>query len=336
MRRITSTNDNERGAVAIIVGLLMVALLGFAALAVDVGAMYVERAQLQNGADAAALSVAKTCGNDELDAACINGSPLAAPLTNANANDGNSNVISTTVDTAANTATVVAGASQAGQAPNSISLFFAQVLDPAFSSTEISATATASWQPPASGPVGFPMTFSSCEFDSATPNMVIEYQGTETCAATGPSGLEIPGGFGWLLPDAGTCAANVTVGEFATGDPGTSIPGGGGGACTALLDQWKQDLQNGLTVTVYLPIFNDVSGTGSGGAFLIEKFAAFEITGWNFPAGGKYPEGANKVSCPGPGDCKAIRGTFVEYVSSIPGYSGVGPDAGAYVVRLTD
>ena len=167
--------------------------------------------------------------------------------------------------------------------------------------------------------------------------MVIEYQGTETCAATGASGLEMPGGFGWLLPDGGNCTVDVTVGEYADSSTGASIPGGGGGACAALLEQWKQDLQNSLTVTIYLPIFNDVNGIpGSGGAYLIEKFAAFEITGWNFPAGGKYPTGTNAVSCTGPGDCKAIRGTFVEYVSSIPGYSGVGPDAGAYVVRLTE
>ncbi len=42
----------------------MVALLGFAALAVDVGMLYAERTQLRNGSDAAAIAVAQKCAKD--------------------------------------------------------------------------------------------------------------------------------------------------------------------------------------------------------------------------------------------------------------------------------
>ena len=52
---------DDSGAVAVIVAVLAVAVFGFAALAIDVGALYSERRQLQNGADAAALSVAQGC-----------------------------------------------------------------------------------------------------------------------------------------------------------------------------------------------------------------------------------------------------------------------------------
>ena len=52
---------DERGAVAIIVALLMVVLIGFAALAVDISAMWAEKRQLQNGADAGALAIAQEC-----------------------------------------------------------------------------------------------------------------------------------------------------------------------------------------------------------------------------------------------------------------------------------
>ncbi len=48
--------SGERGATAVIVTLLLVPLLGFAAIAVDVGALYAERARLQTAADAAALA----------------------------------------------------------------------------------------------------------------------------------------------------------------------------------------------------------------------------------------------------------------------------------------
>lgn len=52
---------NDEGAVAVVVAVLAVVLFGFGALVIDVGAMYTERRQLQNGADAGALAIAQTC-----------------------------------------------------------------------------------------------------------------------------------------------------------------------------------------------------------------------------------------------------------------------------------
>lgn len=56
---------DERGAVGIIVAVLISGgvLLGMAALVVDVGQIYQNRAELQNGADAAALAIATQCAN---------------------------------------------------------------------------------------------------------------------------------------------------------------------------------------------------------------------------------------------------------------------------------
>jgi hypothetical protein len=58
--------DRDEGAVATVVGLLLSGgvLLGFMALVVDVGQIYVERGELISGADAAALGVAKACATD--------------------------------------------------------------------------------------------------------------------------------------------------------------------------------------------------------------------------------------------------------------------------------
>ncbi len=55
--------SDERGVVAVIVALLLGygVLLGMGALVIDVGQIYQERGELQNGADAAALAVAKSC-----------------------------------------------------------------------------------------------------------------------------------------------------------------------------------------------------------------------------------------------------------------------------------
>ena len=63
-RRLTGLRDDGgRGAIGVLVAILIGAgvLFGMAALVIDVGQIYQNRAELQNGADAAALAVAKSC-----------------------------------------------------------------------------------------------------------------------------------------------------------------------------------------------------------------------------------------------------------------------------------
>jgi Flp pilus assembly protein TadG len=57
MMRLLGADD--RGAIGVLVGMLLATgvLLGMAALTVDVGMLYQERAELQNGADAASIAV---------------------------------------------------------------------------------------------------------------------------------------------------------------------------------------------------------------------------------------------------------------------------------------
>jgi Flp pilus assembly protein TadG len=57
--RMTAFSRNESGAVAIITAILMVVLLGFLALAVDVGHLATVKNELQNAADAAAIAGAR-------------------------------------------------------------------------------------------------------------------------------------------------------------------------------------------------------------------------------------------------------------------------------------
>ncbi|MEP6648392.1 MAG: Tad domain-containing protein [Lapillicoccus sp.] len=84
----------DRGAAALIVTVLFASgvLLGCAALTVDVGQLYSERRQLQNGADAAALSLAQICAAggacsfSDADSAAL-GANRISKLNNANAKD---------------------------------------------------------------------------------------------------------------------------------------------------------------------------------------------------------------------------------------------------------
>jgi Putative Flp pilus-assembly TadE/G-like len=78
MRRVILHKSHEKGAVAIIVAILFGfgVMTAAAALTIDVGNINADRRQLQNGADAAALSAANDCANF----VCPNPSPTTGSL----------------------------------------------------------------------------------------------------------------------------------------------------------------------------------------------------------------------------------------------------------------
>lgn len=94
MRLRLRRRGRDRGAVAALVAVLLAGnvMLGMGALAVDVGLYYVEREELQSGADAAAVAVAKICAVDAT--ACEQGDmeDLAQSYAEANAKDDQADV----------------------------------------------------------------------------------------------------------------------------------------------------------------------------------------------------------------------------------------------------
>src|SRR6476620_4978697 len=93
MRRLKARGrDPERGATGVLVAVMMLVLIGAGALAVDVGQIYAERAQLQNAADAGAMAAAMQCHSAPTDCA-TRAQAWAQEMTAANSNDG-----ATTVD----------------------------------------------------------------------------------------------------------------------------------------------------------------------------------------------------------------------------------------------
>jgi hypothetical protein len=80
-----TTSHRERGAVATVVAVLLAGgvLMGFLALSLDVGQVLAEKRQLQNSADAAAMSLAKSCAEGN----CVAGADSLANLVDNNAND---------------------------------------------------------------------------------------------------------------------------------------------------------------------------------------------------------------------------------------------------------
>lgn len=96
MRRASRpVNGDDRGAVGVLVAVLIAAgvMFGMTAVVVDVGGIYAERAQLQNGADAGALALAKACalGSPECSSS-TEPDGTAGQYANSNSKDSASNV----------------------------------------------------------------------------------------------------------------------------------------------------------------------------------------------------------------------------------------------------
>lgn len=333
--------DDERGAVSVISALLLVALLGFTAIVVDAGMLYAEKAQLQNGADAAALAVAQKCARNLASPACSTTSPLAGSFANANANDELSNVRSIALSKSAGNVTVSTGAQESGGESNRISLSFARILG--IDSAEVGTSASAQWGSPIAGRTVFPAAFSICQvtgqIDGGLQRLGLHGGSYANASCNyGPSGAPVAGGFGWLAQDPGQCGGYIDLAAQEGGSaPGNSEPPN----CTAVFNKWITELTAGRHPTVLLPVFDRVTGTGSGAVYGLKAFAAFEVAGWKFTGGSGAPAVFHNTStdvgaqsCTG--DCRGIIGRFVRYVSLDEGYT-LGPvDAyGATVVRMT-
>lgn len=326
----------EQGAVSVLVALLMVVLLGFAALAIDVGMLVSEKAQLQNGADAGAFAIAQKCAVDLSDGDCASTSPIARSLANSNALDAKTNVKNVIVNKSTRKVTVTTGALQDGQAPNRMSLLFANVLG--ISSSEVTAASTAEWGSPTAGPAPFPITFSECELKDGPGWQVVEFRkksdATPACAG-GP-----PGGFGSLNQVADKCEALVNIAHSASG----SNTGNTGAPhdCVPLLQEWRTKIEAGEAPIGLFPIYRSVSDSGNNAVYQLIGFAAFEVHGWKFKQEGNstFPDSFRDNYYPGykcsSTQCIGIIGRFVKMVSLDSAYTlgPYNPTMGA-VVRLT-
>ena len=320
----------------------MVALLGLSAIAIDAGVLYAERAQLQSGADAGALGVAQNCASTPTSADCSPSSPLAADLANQNSLDGLSNIQSVAFSTPPNTGgkvTVTTGAQESGGEANRVSFFVADVIG--IPTARVGATASAAWGSPVAGPAAFPIAVSICQVrDQSGVMQLLQLHGNNANPDCnyGPSGQAVEGGFGGLAEDS-PCSALIDTTTLESGsDVGNNPPSN----CQDLLNSWALDLSAGRKVTVLLPVFNQVTGTGSGAIYGIKTFAAFEVAGWKLGTPGlpytfrnRAPDVPVALECREP--CRGIIGTFVEYVSLDTSFTmgALDPD-GVTIIGMTD
>ncbi|MCZ2814848.1 Tad domain-containing protein [Modestobacter sp. VKM Ac-2984] len=313
-RRTAGRLGDEHGAAAVVLALLMVPMLGFAAIAVDVGALYAERARLQTAADAAAFAVAQDCARG----AC--GDMVATASAVVAANDGDASTAPPVLSSAPLSVQVT------GTTP--VEHWFAPVIG--HDATAVEATATVGWGSPDAGTAVLPLTFSWCEFErqthgglpSATTVHTINLTKStpDGMSCTGPSGNFVPGGFGYLDSDPGTCRASSAIGNRSYSSTGNTPPS----SCSAA------DVTSWIGRTILLPIFDDHDGTGDNAWYHVYGYAAFRLTGFHF--GGQFSTSPKPCS----GNDRCVSGYFTRFVdlSEAFSYSSDAPALGTNILRL--
>ena len=338
-------HDRDRGAVVVWVALMLVVLVGSGALVVDLGALHVERQRLRTGAEAAALAVARDCVQGDCGPV-ITTANRWAPL---NDPDGAMAVTSacgegpglTSCPADMEVPTSLDGASgwihvetrtATPDGSNRVRLRLAPLIN-AISGASLTSRAVAAWGAPAAGRA-VPLAMSVCEFQAlggdpyagTFPSGVttVYFHGVGATGEAGVtsctpfnSGMDVPGGFGWLAAD--DCSVDVSMGDWLSASTGNSPSQ----AC-------RSDLANWRDAVIQITLFDAESGTGSGGSYRIIGLAAFRVLGYRFPSDA-WPNGFRCPAATGnSGTC--ITGEFTR-VSTTGGALG-GIDFGVRTTRL--
>lgn len=338
-------NTKDRGASMVVIAILLVALIGFAGLAVDAGALYAERTELQKGAEAAVLAIAEDCGHGTRPCDVPTATGTAESYIDDNARDLAGAVDSLDLDTAAQEVTVV-DRTERRDGGGVFLPYFAQVIG--FNGVTVRAQASAAWGAP-SGMATLPLIISECEWEKyggdptawpdypddfltgwpSEPLVFTFHDGntTEDCNAQAgqdmDGDLRLPGGFGWLDTGGSDCVAETHDDDLVDEDPGSSPSNG----CDP---SFMEDL---VGTVVFLPWFSDINGLGgANGEYQIGGYSPFYVTGFNF-AGQYKAESLYDGNYPCQGDDRCIEGYFTT-ATATDGDLG-GEYRGVLVVKLT-
>jgi hypothetical protein len=181
----------------------------------------------------------------------------------------------------------------------------------------VRAEAEAAWGPPARLRT-WPMAVGGCELRAAALHIPITIYFhdpqslPDPLCPNGPSGADLPGGFGWLQSDETSCGIKLQLGNDANADPGNDVSS----ACEGSLH---------VGDVVALPVFDQATGTGSNGRYHVIDFAALRVQGFRLgPASHGWVQ---NPPCSQPQTC--LRGEFIRRVfdggdiSSAPSYGGI-------------
>ena len=318
LRPLATRASSDRGAVVVLVGLLLAlgVVFGLLAIVIDGGRLLAERRQVQNGADAGALAAAEYCA--EADAArCASSASLGSAITsivNANASDG---VTQVTEVCGSASPMSIAACQHSSTAINECQpvdpgLHFARVrtrtatpggtpLLPSFAQLGASGTselttqacAQAAWGPANAAWITIPFVMPICPAAiTGSPIVIADFDPTNpknTSCSVGGTNYTVIDGFGFANLDATDkdCRTPVllTVGQIVT------VQSSATQLCANLAADMGWFLSSGSPLVV--PVLDSVTGTGQGQyEFRIVAFKAFTLLGYkikNLAEGGSYP-----------------------------------------------
>lgn len=349
MRRLSVPEDS--GAVAVVMAVCLTALLGCAALAIDVGALYVERRELQNGADAAALAIAQDCAADPTSAGCTDlatARTTARTYADANASDAMSTVADDGVilDAGAQKITVTVDTKDPSSADSSqLAHWFAPILG--IDGSAVTAKGAAIWGAASLSGGGFadvPVSGSVCDFwpeapDPVTPDELDHYAlnnlpTVEDLAAAGPITGGVIISLHNVIPADDSCTVSPgfsTDGGDDAADPNT-MPAGFGylqddGNCGVKVMKTEPSgafwaAHNGGTNPAAATCIKNAVGSAvnipifidvdrDAKWYLLYGPAAFYITG-AYVTGGGQPAVPTGFMCPGGAQEWCIQGHWVQ------------------------
>lgn len=342
----------DRGAVATTVGLLLGSgvLLGMAALVVDVGNLYAERAQLQNGADAGAIKVAQICATVPADCTpdVTDFDDVVDRYAERNANDGAAAATVcgrggelSTCPSWEDRLTDCVGPPPAGGSYVEVHTstrgeddstvlppVFAQALVGGYEGAQVGACSRVAWGPPARATT-LALTISACDWNRYTGNgafpaversfPVYDEKISTTCAPVTGSGGG-PGGFRFLEDADDQCRTGSALGDPRRVYTGVSWPA----RCKG--DSLRDLVTAGRPVLV--PLFGEISGSGGHAEYVVSGYASFVVTGWHLP-GLDVPSPERSACDDGGKSC--VFGYFTQTL--LPGGGPIaGPDLGARVI----
>lgn len=315
----------ERGASAVLVTLLIVPLMGLGALALDVSAQHAERTQLQHGADAAALAIARSCGLNETK--CV-GTAQAVGAEFVSGNGGT--FAGTAEEPAINFTDKQVTITAAAEFPHFLASLIDGDEDPYH--VRVAARATAEWEVGTSATV-VPFAIGECTVPSGTGTVAFIPIDNDPCSGS------VPGGFGWLDDGTESCIKDVTLLDFTTittGDTGKcdlteeELAGAAaqlGCSLASVPNKYKTPVERlfycFLGRTVLVPVYSLASDCTTeppaGKAYCISKFAAFEVIGLHvkLTTGDKVDECLPSATCSLPSDWGSLgfEGRFISYVT---------------------
>ncbi|MFJ6113999.1 TadE/TadG family type IV pilus assembly protein [Agrococcus sediminis] len=356
MQRLTFLRE-DRGAVAVWVAIMLIPFMGFAALAIDIGAAHADRQRLQIGADAAALAVAQDCAVG----AC--GDPDATAQALATANDPFGGPATGEVTDQSD----LAGGYVHVETTSHRDYWFAPAIAPALADVEPWAESAATWGPPSGGRSSIPFAFAACEMagfgvlqlgangdpvglnDAAVGQRFRLEQSKVTNPTTCPqkpqSGNWAPGGFGWLAPDLAASEEPCSV-QTEIGQPVDSANGNSQGShdsdCYVALRRAIDLADADPTAAALLPVFrsNTAESINDPKTYLVVGYVAVTLEGYHFQGNRCYGEtetGGSACAASAGGNGGWIVIEPQRYIASEADFetSPSAPDLGSAVVTLT-